>query len=198
MEARAKTLRQRKTSGAASGNTLSPYIDVRKQLLLMLKQLGNGMPQFSAISYQEGAANAFREGLRVVPGAWFRLRLKGFPHAKGGYVVYAEPANYNDDIEDATLKRLPQMHQCLQKWCRSYLVHEKTVVNFDLFFKKWYDETFPELGQMFILSLRPPFPAFRTTDVLVTDETEKDGDEKVARADPGASELSAAGPSKRD
>jgi hypothetical protein len=100
---------------AGRGNTLSPYIDVRKQLLLMLKQLGNGVPQFSAISYQDGAANAFREPLRVVPGAWFHLKLKGFPHAKGGYVVYVEPASNNDDIGDATLKRLQQMHQCLQK-----------------------------------------------------------------------------------
>ncbi len=98
----------------------------------------------------------------MVPGAWFHLKLKGFPHAKGGYVVYAEPANYNKDTEDATLKRLQQMHQCLQKWCRSYLVHDKKAVNFDLFFKKWYEETFPELGKMFILSLRPPFPEFRT------------------------------------
>jgi hypothetical protein len=73
---------------------------------------------------------------------------------------------------------------------------------------------------MFILSLRPPFPEFRTTcdandrlgrntlehrkdpvkentnqDDLETNETEKDGDEEAARADPGASELSAAGPS---
>jgi hypothetical protein len=46
------------------GNTLSPYIDVRKQQL-MLKKLRNGMPQFSAISYQQGEADAFREPLRV-------------------------------------------------------------------------------------------------------------------------------------
>ena len=77
------------------------------------------------------------------------------------------------------------------------------------------------MGEMFILSLRPPFPEFRTTcdandrlgwntlehwkdpakentnqDVLETNETEKDGDEKAARADPGASELSAVKPSK--
>jgi hypothetical protein len=149
------------------------------------------------------------------------LELKGIPHAKGGYVVYAEPANYNDDIEDATLKRLQQMHEGLEKWCRPYLVHDKKTVNFDLFFKKWYEETFPELGEMFILSLRPPFPEFRTTcdandrlgrntlehrngplnentheDVFETDEAEKDRDERAARANPGASELSAAGPSK--
>jgi hypothetical protein len=74
---------------------------------------------------------------------------------------------------------------------------------------------------MFILSLTPPFPEFctmcdandhldrntlehwnvpiegnTTQDVLETDETEKDGDDQAARADPGASELSAAGPSR--
>jgi hypothetical protein len=220
VQAEAKSVNFNNMKGGR-GNTLSPYIDVREQLLLMLKQLGNGMPQFSAISYQEGAANVFREPLRVFLGAWFHLKLKGFPHAKGGYVVYVESANYNDDTGDATLKRLQQMHQCLQKLCRSYLIHDKKAVNFDLFFKKWYEETFPKLREIFIWSLRPPFPEFRTTcdandclgrntlehrngplnenthqDVFETDEAEKDRDERAARADPGASELSAAGPSK--